>query len=81
MKPELAIYRSKDGDVRLDAQLERKTIWLSQAQLADLVSSERSVDHWQLTANGNLFIGEKKHTFFGQFENNSNVNLGVRYSF
>ncbi len=38
-------------------------------------------DHWQLTANGNLFIGEDKHTFFGQFERDSNINLGVRYSF
>ncbi len=38
-------------------------------------------DHWQLTANGNIFIGEDDHTFFGQFQNNSNVNLGIRYSF
>jgi hypothetical protein len=38
-------------------------------------------DNWMLVANGNIFIGEKEHTFFGQFENNSNVNLGVRYSF
>ena len=38
-------------------------------------------DHWMLIANGNIFIGEDEHTFFGQFENNSNVNLGVRYSF
>ncbi len=38
-------------------------------------------DHWMLTANGNIFIGEHDHTFFGQFEKNSNVNLGIRYSF
>ncbi len=38
-------------------------------------------DHWQIAANGNIFIGEDKHTFFGQFEDNSNVNLGIRYSF
>ncbi len=38
-------------------------------------------DHWQVTANGNVFIGEDKHTFFGQFERDSNINLGVRYSF
>jgi len=38
-------------------------------------------DHWTVTANGNFFIGENDYTFFGQFENNSNVNLGVRYSF
>lgn len=38
-------------------------------------------DRWTVTANGNIFIGEDRHTFFGQFEDNSNVNLGVRYSF
>lgn len=38
-------------------------------------------DHWMLTANGNFFIGENDYTFFGQFQNNNNVNLGVRYSF
>lgn len=38
-------------------------------------------DHWMLVANGNIFLGEHDHTFFGQFEDNSNANLGVRYSF
>jgi len=40
---ELILYRSNDGTVRLDVQLERETIWLSQAQIADLFDSERSV--------------------------------------
>ena len=38
-------------------------------------------DHWKVMVNGNIFIGEDDHTFFGQFKYNSNVNLGVRYSF
>jgi hypothetical protein len=38
-------------------------------------------DRWMATINGNIFIGERDDTFFGQFENNSNVNLGLRYSF
>jgi hypothetical protein len=38
-------------------------------------------DHWMVTANGNIFVGESDHTFFGQFRYNSNVNLGIRYSF
>ncbi len=39
-------------------------------------------DHWMVTAaNGNFCIGEDDHTFFGQFKYNSNLNLGVRYSF
>lgn len=42
-KQELMIYKSKDGDIRLDVQLERDTIWLSQAQMAELFTTERSV--------------------------------------
>ena len=42
-KQDLVIYKSKDGTVRLDVQLERETIWLSQAQLAKLFCTERSV--------------------------------------
>ncbi|MCF7848183.1 MAG: virulence RhuM family protein [Kiritimatiellales bacterium] len=42
-KSELVLYKSKDGDIQLDVQLERETIWLTQAQLAELFSTERSV--------------------------------------
>ncbi|MDY6905285.1 MAG: hypothetical protein SWH61_11420 [Thermodesulfobacteriota bacterium] len=38
-------------------------------------------DHWQIGAGGNIFDGEEQHTFFGQFEENSNVYAMVRYSF
>lgn len=38
-------------------------------------------DHWKLTANANVFLGEENHTFFGQLEDNSNLNLSLRYSF
>ena len=38
-------------------------------------------DHWMVTANGNFFVGEDDHTFFGQFEDNTNVYAGVRWSF
>lgn len=40
---EMLLYRSGDGTVRLDVQLERETIWLSQAQIANLFSTERNV--------------------------------------
>lgn len=40
---ELILYKSKDGVVQLDVQLERDTIWLSQAQIAELFKTERSV--------------------------------------
>jgi hypothetical protein len=38
-------------------------------------------DHWMVEAGGNLFQGAWNQTFFGQFENNSNVYAGVRFSF
>ncbi|MEN8255295.1 MAG: hypothetical protein ABFR33_07480, partial [Verrucomicrobiota bacterium] len=38
-------------------------------------------DHWKVTASGGFFVGENDHTFFGQLRYNSNLNLGVRYSF
>jgi len=38
-------------------------------------------DHWKVSASGNIFIGKDDHTFFGQLRYNSNVNLGIRYSF
>ncbi len=40
---ELVLYRSEDGAIQLEAQLERETIWLSQAQLCDLFGRDQSV--------------------------------------
>lgn len=34
-----------------------------------------------IEGGANIFIGKENHTFFGQFENNSNVYAAVRYSF
>jgi len=38
-------------------------------------------DQWTATAGGNVFAGSDGHTFFGQFEKNSNIYGGARYSF
>lgn len=38
-------------------------------------------DHWTGVVGGNLFTGSDPHTFFAQFERNSNVYLGLRYGF
>lgn len=38
-------------------------------------------DDWEVSAGGNLFFGEADHTFFGQFQDNSNVYAGLRFSF
>jgi len=37
-------------------------------------------DNWKIQIGGNIFAG-KQETFFGQFEENSNVYAAVRYSF
>ena len=38
-------------------------------------------DNWRVEVGGNLFFGEQEHTFFGQFQDNTNAYAGVRYSF
>jgi len=38
-------------------------------------------DDWQVSAGANLFMGLENHTFFAQFERNSNVYGALRYSF
>ncbi|MDL2275404.1 virulence RhuM family protein [Desulfosarcina sp. OttesenSCG-928-G10] len=55
-KPELVLYRSHDGSVQLDVQLEQDTIWLTQAQIAELFSADRSVITKHLR---NIFASEE----------------------
>ena len=38
-------------------------------------------DNWRAEIGGNVFLGQKQSTFFGQFENNSNVYTGLRYNY
>ena len=38
-------------------------------------------DNWSAEIGGNFFVGNYDHTFFGQFERNSNFYVGARYSF
>ncbi len=38
-------------------------------------------DHWAVEAGGNIFLGEDDYTFFGQFQDNTNVYMGLRWSF
>ncbi len=38
-------------------------------------------DHLLLECGANIFFGSKLQTFFGQFENNTNIYSAVRYSF
>lgn len=45
------------------------------------IASYKVTDAWLVTAGANVFLGKDDRTFFGQFENNSNVYAGARYSF
>ena len=42
-KGELLVYEGKNGEMRLEIRLQDETIWLTQAQMAELFSTERSV--------------------------------------
>ncbi len=46
-----------------------------------LNASYKMTDDWQATIGSNIFLGEEDHTFFGQFERNTNVYASLRYSF
>ncbi|MFA7173418.1 MAG: hypothetical protein WC340_08390 [Kiritimatiellia bacterium] len=39
----LVIYRSKDGSVQLDVQLDRETLWLSLNQISTLFGRDKSI--------------------------------------
>ena len=38
-------------------------------------------DSWAIEGGGNVFLGDENHTFFGQFEDNTNIYTAVRYSY
>ena len=38
-------------------------------------------DHWSVEGGANVFVGQSSHTSFGQFRNDTEVYVGVRYSF
>ena len=40
---EVVLYEAPGGEVQLDVRLDRDTVWLTQAQMADLFGRERSV--------------------------------------
>ena len=38
-------------------------------------------DHWKAEIGGNVFLGAERHTFFGQFANNTNIYAALRCGF
>ena len=35
-KDKIVIYQTEDGQTQIDVRLEKETVWLTQAQMADL---------------------------------------------
>jgi len=62
---EIVLYRTADGGPALDVRLERESVWLSQAQMAELFGRERSV----LTKHVNNVFKE------GELDKKSNVQI------
>ena len=60
---EIIIYHSDDGKTRIDVRMEKETVWLTQAQMAELFQRERSV----ITKHINNVISE------GELDEKSNV--------
>jgi len=40
---EIIIYQTEDGRAKIDVRMENQTVWLTQAQIAELFGRERSV--------------------------------------
>ncbi len=40
---EIIIYKTEDGTTKVDVKFENETVWLTQAQIAELFGKERSV--------------------------------------
>jgi hypothetical protein len=40
---DILFYQTEDGRTRLEVRLENETVWLTQAQMAELFQRERSV--------------------------------------
>ena len=38
----IIIYKTKDGQTQIDVRLENETVWLTQAQMAELFETDRT---------------------------------------
>ena len=42
MNSEIIIYQNSEGNIKIDVRLEEETVWLTQAQMADLFVKGRT---------------------------------------
>ena len=61
----IIIYQTEDGRTQIDVQLENETVWLTQAQMAELFQKDQSVVARHIA---NLFKG-------GELEKESNMQI------
>jgi len=61
----LIIYTTADGATRIDVRMENETVWLSQAQMAELFQRDRSVITMHIK---NIFLD-------GELDEKSNVQI------
>lgn len=45
------------------------------------IANYKASDHLTVEVGSNIFFGDEAYTFFGQFEDNTNAYLAIRYSF
>ena len=43
IEEQIVIYQTEDGKTAIDVRLENETVWLSQAQMANLFQKDQSV--------------------------------------
>ena len=41
-KSEIILYQTKDGKIRIDVRMENETVWLTQAQMVELLQSSKA---------------------------------------
>jgi prophage maintenance system killer protein len=58
---DIIIYQTNDGEIQLDVKLENDTVWLTQAQMADLFKKDRTV------------IGRHINNIYNEGELNKNI--------
>jgi len=56
VKTEFLLYRTEDGKVRIETRMEDETVWLSQAQMAELFSKDKRTISEHI---GNIFSEEE----------------------
>jgi hypothetical protein len=82
-KDKIIIYQSEDGQTQIDVRLENDTVWLTQAQMAELFQKDQSViarhianvfKEGELERNSNMQI---LHNTLSRYKPTSIYNLDV----